>query len=271
MSGVILKNDFHEMLNDEAKEASTESLDAHRHYNWWTLISAYSRCNLTFEKDKWPAIQGLAQQVALVWGQEMFYGLWAHNFARELLWQVRRRATRRLDTGAPSWSWLSVDSEVTNVSRSYFEKPHKCAEICKAPVSSIFSPRLSRFGEVRPPELLITACISGLVSTTRLDPLIDQYNCVLHGRKKDWKTRAKWTPDTDSVTTKDTFALHVFSYTPQYQVGLVIVPVDQVNRTWRRVGYYETLDSAAPTAVDSESFKKDRSTCGGIRVQLTLL
>jgi Heterokaryon incompatibility protein (HET) len=79
---------------------------------WNGLVNLYTRCKLTYPKDRLPAIAGIASLYA---GDEQhgdyLAGLWKKDFFRHLLWQGGTTLPR-LQYGAPSWSWASIDGMV---------------------------------------------------------------------------------------------------------------------------------------------------------------
>lgn len=79
---------------------------------WPSIILAYSKSSLTYEKDKLVAMSGLAQHVQASSGDEYIAGLWRNQMALDLCWiPVQPAKTRKShDYIAPSWSWASIDS-----------------------------------------------------------------------------------------------------------------------------------------------------------------
>ncbi|PMD11977.1 HET-domain-containing protein [Hyaloscypha hepaticicola] len=82
---------------------------------WYRTVHEYSRMQLTFEKDKFPALAALTQKMETLRGDDRFLaGLWEKTLLLDLLWMVwpspvtGRSATWR----APTWSWASVQSQV---------------------------------------------------------------------------------------------------------------------------------------------------------------
>ncbi|GAB1311902.1 hypothetical protein MFIFM68171_02112 [Madurella fahalii] len=103
-----VKKSFHYLIN-KAKDGQYEDWRE----AWWEIIQEYTSCKLTFDSDRWPAISGIAKIVEAQSGLRLAYGLWEIGMAEELLWQVVKPPKReRFDNGAPSWSWLSVDTKV---------------------------------------------------------------------------------------------------------------------------------------------------------------
>src|SRR3569833_44720 len=90
---------------------------------WHRLVEDYTRLDLTFEKDIFPAISGLAKQFQRIKGSQYLAGLWQDSLRKDLLWRVEPKhsedsasdsawAQRPQNWRAPSWSWASVKSAV---------------------------------------------------------------------------------------------------------------------------------------------------------------
>ncbi|KAF3004796.1 hypothetical protein E8E13_002980 [Curvularia kusanoi] len=84
---------------------------------WLQIVEDYTKRNLTFESDKLPALQGLAQYVLDLTRDQYLFGLWKSSLDVGLLWRtapyedVSERRGRVADR-APSWSWASVNGRV---------------------------------------------------------------------------------------------------------------------------------------------------------------
>lgn len=87
---------------------------------WRPLVQSYTSGALTRFSDKPVAISGIADE-AHSYGRTYAAGLWREEIERQLLWQVSHHrkdsphsCTRPAHTYvAPSWSWLSVDGEIS--------------------------------------------------------------------------------------------------------------------------------------------------------------
>jgi len=81
---------------------------------WCTIVSIYTSRNLTFRRDKFSAIAGIAKMFedqGLKKGRYLA-GLWEDSIYEHLLWYSRRSASTRAFDLSPSWSWASVDCPV---------------------------------------------------------------------------------------------------------------------------------------------------------------
>lgn len=82
-------------------------------YSWTEIVEQYSRCKLTFGKDKLVAISGVARAMPKNQHSEYLAGLWGgEDLIRQLHWRVIALAPRPLEYRGPSWSWASVDTPV---------------------------------------------------------------------------------------------------------------------------------------------------------------
>lgn len=79
---------------------------------WKLFVEAYTRCELTKEWDKLPALAGIVKLMRPLFQCRYLAGLWEKNFLHQLLWYVSGSKSRRPTYRAPSWSWASVDGPI---------------------------------------------------------------------------------------------------------------------------------------------------------------
>ncbi|KAF2818538.1 hypothetical protein CC86DRAFT_241286, partial [Ophiobolus disseminans] len=80
---------------------------------WFEIVERYCKTDLTFEKDKLPAISRLARYIQAHTGDEYHSGFWKSQFPVGLLWAPDSQGVKRsMSSRAPSWSWASVDGPV---------------------------------------------------------------------------------------------------------------------------------------------------------------
>ncbi|OWY55930.1 HET-like protein [Alternaria alternata] len=90
-------------------------------HNWHIILMRYTKCRLTFLKDKLVAISGIAKLFREPLSDTYCAGLWIRRMPTELLWtrgiwDLPKPALpkAKLDSyQAPSWSWASMDGPVT--------------------------------------------------------------------------------------------------------------------------------------------------------------
>lgn len=85
---------------------------------WPQIVHLYSGANLTFGKDKLPALSGVARLGYNETGDQYLAGLWKDKLEEQLCWSrygpvIRPRPPWR----APTWSWASTDGAVTSYAR----------------------------------------------------------------------------------------------------------------------------------------------------------
>ena len=87
------------------------------HEQWLDIVIDFTRRDMYYGGDRFPAISGLAAQYLhpntkkkVVHGQEYLAGLWRKTFAKDLAWSVQRlkRPSESLLYVAPAWSWALV-------------------------------------------------------------------------------------------------------------------------------------------------------------------
>ena len=88
---------------------------------WKNIVASYSRCSITFSRDKLVALSGLARLMQQESGIEYVAGLWRKNLESQLRWQPTDSPSRRARPAvyrAPSWSWASIDGSLMIPKRS---------------------------------------------------------------------------------------------------------------------------------------------------------
>ncbi|KAF2467682.1 HET-domain-containing protein, partial [Lindgomyces ingoldianus] len=75
---------------------------------WYSIVTEYSKLHLTFEKDIFPALQGLAVSTQRHTLFAYHAGLWEDTLISDLMWIPKRQGRRPRTWRAPTWSWASV-------------------------------------------------------------------------------------------------------------------------------------------------------------------
>ncbi|KFY10911.1 hypothetical protein V492_04782 [Pseudogymnoascus sp. VKM F-4246] len=85
---------------------------------WPQIVPMYSEANLTFGKDKLPALSGVARLSHNETGDQYLAGLWRNELELQLCWshpgQDDEVMQPRPPWRAPTWSWASIDGEVSS-------------------------------------------------------------------------------------------------------------------------------------------------------------
>jgi hypothetical protein len=86
--------------------------------DWYILLNEYANRNITFDRDRLPAISGLAKEFAATIEtpyNKYCAGIWQSDFRRGLLWRALWTGLRRsAEYVAPSWSWASMSLRMPN-------------------------------------------------------------------------------------------------------------------------------------------------------------
>jgi hypothetical protein len=83
---------------------------------WPEVVELYSRCKLTYSKDKMVAISSLAQHIVSQTNPKYIVGLWRKGLESQLCWRRRDpRRRRHLEYRAPTWSWASINGWVRHL------------------------------------------------------------------------------------------------------------------------------------------------------------
>ncbi|PMD66958.1 HET-domain-containing protein [Hyaloscypha bicolor E] len=80
---------------------------------WRQIVETYSDLNMTLEKDKLPALSGLAQRVQNLRKDDYLAGLWSQTLVDDLCWRASSCEGRPREWRAPSWSWAAVNGHIT--------------------------------------------------------------------------------------------------------------------------------------------------------------
>jgi hypothetical protein len=86
---------------------------------WERIILDYTARYVTHENDKLPALSGIAKVIQSRTGDQYLSGLWRNDILRQLCWHTDTYLLKRIDFQkpkgyrAPSWSWASIDGNIS--------------------------------------------------------------------------------------------------------------------------------------------------------------
>ena len=84
--------------------------------DWYRLMEIYSTLNLTYEKDRLHAVEGLVGQLQEWTGANYCAGMWLDSIYQGLLWRPGKTLTSSSrgahNTLFPSWSWASCSGPI---------------------------------------------------------------------------------------------------------------------------------------------------------------
>ena len=226
--------------------------------NIWPLIAEiYARCGLTKETDKCMAISGIAQEIQLATGDLYFAGLWRSSFVEHLCWIVhhlsnetqRRTRIRPLMYRAPSWSWLSIDSNIQYY-RSFMAAGEKLFDILRVEIGNTGP---NKFGSIKGGYFIGRGVLKPAMWGNRRDDLTgrlwidDQY--VEHGSFWNHLVSSQVTMDLGhqeryhSVCCLPLFK-DVFSKCFNVR-GLILVPTHRAEKEYKRIGGFHFKNELA--------------------------
>jgi hypothetical protein len=141
---------------------------------WQRLVMEYSTRKLTRDTDKLPALSGLARLVANKTNDAYVAGLWKSNLLHELYWNVmayepthmcddpehdaamprpsRSAVVYPTEYRAPSWSWASIDAQISYLSPLSDQLITTCVGLGLKPLGK------DMFGRVAPGALKLKVC-----------------------------------------------------------------------------------------------------------------
>lgn len=104
--------DHHDLKILEAEKAR-KKLDKATD-EWHSIVEQFSALELTKDKDRLPALSGLAERMSPFLGQYLA-GLWEKSLQRDLGWRVDKLLSglqKSQEYRGPSWSWVSTKAKV---------------------------------------------------------------------------------------------------------------------------------------------------------------
>ncbi|KAL6710926.1 hypothetical protein ACN47E_006801 [Coniothyrium glycines] len=93
---------------------STKFMTAHEQL-WRQMVQEYTTLGITYVKDTFPAVAGIAQVWIGLSKDEYLAGLWRSSLLRDMLWQVRLILPRVDPPIAPTWSWASLSIQGSKI------------------------------------------------------------------------------------------------------------------------------------------------------------
>ncbi|KAK0702794.1 heterokaryon incompatibility protein-domain-containing protein [Lasiosphaeris hirsuta] len=167
---------------------------------WSLVVSHYTKCAITKVDDRLSAVSGLAREIERVHGGEYLAGLWRDSLVQGLLWEVADdcpTAHRGGEYRAPSWSWASLEGQVTipilNQGGEYV--------ICTIREVSIQPQSDDSYGNAKSGRIRITAKLH------RLDFHFQNQRVFWTGWKLD-PDQDKWTDRSKRIFSTLDFSLH---------------------------------------------------------------
>ena len=226
---------------------------------WQYIVQQYCRRYLTFPKDKFPAMAGLAQRYAKHYmsldADRYLAGLWLTQLPQALLWTTGRltgrRGLRTEDYRAPTWSWACIDYDRISWLDCSFEhqifttvlrgKVHLLGE---NPYGKIQGGELTIEGPVKRGLLLPDTFYGDPVELWAEDSL-DQFKSRVPGTRGARLGHVSFDLGDHYHSVHKTQYVHCLRITKQ--AGLVIEPQDEgenLGKIWKRAGIIEFFENS---------------------------
>jgi hypothetical protein len=97
--------------------------------DWHSLIRNYTNRTLSVPTDRILAISGVAERYGKVFQSKHFAGLREFAFPFALLWRIRSLTRKPLAYQGPSWSWTSINGEVSYADANFRRKEEARLEL----------------------------------------------------------------------------------------------------------------------------------------------
>lgn len=201
--------------------------------SWAFIVEEYSKRRVTHEKDRLPALAGLAARYSQATGRSYLAGLWREDLPGSLLWERLRDSdpSSRMRNQAPSWSWASLDGAIwclkPDMEDCFIEK------VCVSSTFCQYNPPDS-FSEVIKAWIDLDCCVS-IVTARREDG--DGINVKAGGKWWDPKLDYRGELRDDEIAQRSTYLL-LMGCLGDYHSALVIrrCEGDEKPPCYRRLG-----------------------------------
>jgi hypothetical protein len=230
-SGATLRGEVPNLTNALFLETPGSSEMAQSANIWHIVVEEYSIRELTFGKDKLPALQGIAKRLQSERRCAYYAGLWEDTLCYDLLWgsELRKRG-RSPEYRAPSWSWASAQGYIRWPPLSLMAN-HQ-VEVVIVMVETIPAGN-DPLGEIASGKLiLIGLCLTGMIQHS---PIYEDIFEINDSRKTSWDSH--FTVDDDHLFHNgQSLTAVLMASTSEYQFYLVLQPVGAKGRIFQRVG-----------------------------------
>lgn len=103
---------FGEFATDPFRSVFSVEEEAEVHKLWHDVLERYTQRNITYIKDRLPALSGIAKVVQDISRSEYIAGLWSKTLIRDLAWSAVSGEYALPEYAAPTFSWASIPGSV---------------------------------------------------------------------------------------------------------------------------------------------------------------
>jgi hypothetical protein len=101
------------------KNAQTRSYP--NYPEWPDILQNFSGRQITYARDRLPAIAAIASEFQKITGDRYFTGIWESHVIEDLMWVSASPESSRHSPGLPSWTWASLEGPVSLSRKARFE------------------------------------------------------------------------------------------------------------------------------------------------------
>ncbi|CZR67321.1 uncharacterized protein PAC_17220 [Phialocephala subalpina] len=208
---------------------------------WNKILYIYSTCRLTKVQDKLVAISGIIRKIQVEKNDKCVAGLWKSEMEIQLLWYVPWLSPRPDIYVSPSWSWASVNGSVYGYDfyEGFFGRGRELhTHVLDVHVKSCGNDPL---GELSDGNILLSC--QTLVCVTLLGPApcedgpwhFHKEKMKIDGKDMKFESWICW--DCQEESLRSVYLLPISGSI----CGLILVPTDQEQGQYRRVGLFASL------------------------------
>lgn len=224
---------------------------------WWTIVSTYTGCDLTFPSDKLAAITGMIRVIESITGLTNVSGHWKEFLLQDILWKAWISGKRAASYRAPSWSWASMDYHVYG---TYFDNIFET--VCNSETKLMYELEwMAQVEDVGTTPVVSGSSWSGQVSGAYIR-LRGQARMMKSGNHEGYQQLF----DDDGDRGQQNLSVLIVRGTKRLNQdgsayngprefqdeGLMLAPVDAGQSRWRRIGiFFQTFQEATADAIFS--------------------
>jgi hypothetical protein len=102
-------NDLLDRSMDDLGEVSDALSQNVSYFGWYFMMEIYAQRNITYGRDRLPALSGIARYISTQFQDKYCAGLWWKDIRVGLLWTAKHFLRQPSEWRVPSWSCLALD------------------------------------------------------------------------------------------------------------------------------------------------------------------
>ena len=189
---------------------------------WPRLVEEYTQRKLTLDKDKFPALSGLARYIATrtqdSTSEDYIAGMWHESLKTDLLWEPSwddpdHLPKRPAEWRAPTWSWASVDGPIVY---SKADTILQNDEDFEPTYGGVGDPHVTlrghdRYGQITAASLLLKGDARWVKVSRPSDPSLQQWQWEVYSPNEPIKRIGVFTQDVEGEIPPDGIAMYLLA------------------------------------------------------------